>query len=392
MTISTLPLSYCTNVHPGLTVAEIESGLDQYSVPIRKKYNAPLAAGLWLAQPVVKELSDNPDLLDRFIQGLHDRDLSCYTLNAFPYGNFHSERVKENVYLPDWSTKERLEYTKQSAQILSALMPEGREGSISTVPLGFKEFEYNGKMIDQCVSQIIELARFLDDLHDESGKRIRLAIEPEPFCIIETTDEALMFFKQLWKKAESENASDEVRDHIGLCYDVCHQSVEFENVEESIQRVDQAGIRINKLHISCAIELENPAGNPEALKTLANYVEPRYLHQTMAKTSEGEILRYVDLDQNLIENPPESFLNAECWRIHFHVPVNAEKLGPLKTTRPDLKKAITSIGKLSYAPHLEVETYTWEVLPGEENDLVQGFSEELSSTRLLLSNQLLNTN
>jgi sugar phosphate isomerase/epimerase len=392
MTISSLPLSYCTNVHPGFTVAEIESGLDQYSVPIRKKYNATLAAGLWLAQPVVKELSGNPDLLDRFIQGLHDRDLSCYTLNAFPYGNFHSERVKENVYLPDWSTKERLEYTKQSAQILSALMPEGREGSISTVPLGFKEFEYNGKMIDQCVSHIIELARFLDDLHDESGKRIRLAIEPEPFCIIETTDEALMFFKQLWKKAEDENASDEVRDHIGLCYDVCHQSVEFENVEESIQRIDQAGIRINKLHISCAIELENPAGNPEALKALANYVEPRYLHQTMAKTSEGEILRYVDLDQNLIENPPEGFLNAECWRIHFHVPVNAENLGPLKTTRPDLKKAITSIGNLSYAPHLEVETYTWEVLPGEENDLVQGFSQELSSTRLLLSNQLLNTN
>lgn len=386
MTLSTLPLSYCTNVHPGQTIAEIDAGRDRYTVKVQHQLERPLAAGLWLAQPVVAELQSAPESLPAFVERLQQRDLACYTLNAFPYGDFHSERVKENVYIPDWTTPERLQYTHDCARILAALMPEGTEGSISTVPLGFKEFEHPDDFNDRACTQLIELARRLDELYDDTGKLVRLAIEPEPFCLLETTDEAIAFFEDLWQRADKMGVGDVVRQTIGLCYDVCHQAVEFEEIDQSIHKLVDAGVRINKVHITCAIEIDNPAENEAGRRALADYVEPRYLHQTMARASTGDVHRLVDLTTEHALQPPAEFLQAEKWRVHFHVPVNAESLGPLGTTRNELRQALATVAALEYAPHLEVETYTWQVLPGQQSEeLVDGLTREMTATHELLA-------
>lgn len=389
MTVSPLPLSYCTNVHPGRSVEEVDRGLDTFTVPIKSNYGNPLAAGLWLANSVTKELLGQPENSRRFADRLTQRELTCHTLNAFPYGDFHSDRVKENVYLPDWSQPERLQYTLDCARILAVLLPEGTEGSISTVPLGFKGFEHPEGFMQQCREQLLKTAQFLADLEKETGKAIRLAIEPEPFCLLETTAEAVAFFEQLWSHADSTGAGEIARRHIGLCYDVCHQAVEFEDIPQSIRAIDDAGIRINKLHISCAIQIETPA-DQESRRAIAAYVEPRYLHQTMALTKSGQVLRQIDLTEDLALEPPPDFLDAAQWRVHFHVPVNAETLGPLGTTRHELRQALSSVALLNYAPHLEVETYTWEVLPETRNRpietglLINGLTQELLGTRKLL--------
>jgi len=387
MSVSTLPLSYCTNVHPGRSVAEVDEGLDRFTVPIKTGFGHELAAGLWLAAPVIRELQASPDSVRRFAEGLNRRGLTCYTLNAFPYGDFHSARVKENVYLPDWTQASRLEYTLDCAKVLAELLPAGADGSISTVPLGFKPFEHPADFADRCASQLIELARSLDQLHSQTGKRIRLAIEPEPFCVLETTAETLQFFARLRERAADAGALDVVQNHLGVCYDVCHQAVEFEDVAASIRSLAAASIRINKVHITCAIEIADPGRNAEARRVLARYVEPRYLHQTFARLATGGVVKQVDLDVPLTETPPPEFANASMWRVHFHVPVNAEALGPLGTTRGELKRALDVIPELNYAPHLEVETYTWEVLPGGGTpNLVEGFTRELLATRQLIGN------
>ena len=387
MALSALPLSYCTNVHPGRSVAEVEAGLDRYTVPVKEAYGHPLAAGLWLARPVVSELLATRDGLARFAEGLARRGLTCHTLNAFPYGDFHSERVKERVYLPDWTSRERLDYTVQCATALAGLLPEGvAEGSISTLPLGFREFDNPPDFRDRCAAQLVECARQLDEVRRSTGKLIRLAIEPEPFCVVETTPEAIDFFKMLWREAERRGAADAVRTHLGLCYDVCHQAVEFEDVGESIRALDRAGVRINKVHASCALQLDDPRNNVEGRAALKRYVEPRYLHQTIAVTPAGRHARAADLTHGLIDDPGYDFLSAPSWRVHFHVPVNAERIGPLATTRPALREALAAVAALDYAPHLEVETYTWEVLPGAgPADLVAGLTRELAATRDLLN-------
>ena len=149
MSLSQLPLSYCTNVHPGRSVAEVEAGLERYTIPVQKRFSQPLAAGLWLAKPVVTELLATPDGVRRFAEGLSKRGLTCHTLNAFPFGDFHGTRVKENVYLPDWTSDDRLQYTLQCATVLAELLPEGGESSISTLPLGFKAFKHPPDFLDR---------------------------------------------------------------------------------------------------------------------------------------------------------------------------------------------------------------------------------------------------
>lgn len=385
MSISSLPLSYCTNVHPGRSIAEVDEGLDRFTLPIKQGYGDELAAGLWLAASVIRELESTPDAVSRFADGLKRRGLACYTLNAFPYGDFHSARVKENVYLPDWTQPNRLDYSLACARVLAALLPDNVDGSISTVPLGFKPFEHPADFADRCADQLIEFSRQLDRLRTDTGKLIRLAIEPEPFCVLETTAETLAFFQRLRERAADVSALELVQTHLGVCYDVCHQAVEFEDVAASIRSLAAAEIRINKVHITCAIEIANPGSNPAALAALARYVEPRYLHQTFARTATGSIVKQVDLDTPLATTPSPEFRDASMWRVHFHVPVDAEHLGPLGTTRGELKRALAVVPELDYAPHLEVETYTWEVLPGGGTpNIVEGFTRELLATKRLL--------
>ncbi|MDZ4686844.1 MAG: metabolite traffic protein EboE [Planctomycetaceae bacterium] len=386
MTLSRMPLSYCTNVHPGRSLAEVQDGLTRFMLPIRERFGEPLAAGLWLSRPVIDELQ-TADTLARFADFLRHRDLPCYTLNAFPYGDFHSDRVKEQVYLPDWTHPDREQYTLNCARVLTALLPDGVDGSLSTVPLGFKALATSTDFLDRCLNRLIATATGLARLRDETGRTVRLAIEPEPLCVLETTDETVAFFQQLRDRADGSRASNAVREHLGVCYDVCHQSVEFEDIAASIRQLVAADIRINKVHISCAIEARNPTRDPAVREALLRYVEPRYLHQTFARTPSGARTWHTDLDRELVMSPSPEFAAAEIWRVHFHVPVDAERLGPLGTTRADLQRALAVLPELKYAPHLEVETYTWEVLPdGGRTELVEGFARELRATRTLLNN------
>ncbi|HBN75984.1 MAG TPA: hypothetical protein DD473_09220 [Planctomycetaceae bacterium] len=385
MSISTLPLSYCGNVHPANTVPEFIQVLQDKTALVQQKTGSRIAAGLWLPDAITREIESKPQLLDDIQITLQQHDLICYTLNAFPFGNFHSERVKEQVYLPDWTQENRREYTIHCARILAALLPDGVEGSISTVPLGFKELSGREGFLKECCDQLIETARLLDEIHDDTGRIIRLAIEPEPLCVLETTPEVVDFFAMLRERVKSNELAEIVERHLGVCYDVCHQSVEFEDVAASIRTLQEQDIRINKVHITCAIELQNPATNEAGRKFLADFAEPRYLHQTF-RTQSGKSQSINDLTAEFANSPPADWLDAPSWRIHFHVPVHAENLGPLNTTRPDLKLALAEIAKLEYAPHLEVETYTWSVMPGENlPDPCEGLAREMTATQQLLA-------
>ncbi|WP_339612508.1 metabolite traffic protein EboE [uncultured Rubinisphaera sp.] len=385
MSISTLPLSYCGNVHPANTFSELIQVLQSKTALVQQKTGSKIAAGLWLPDAITREIESKPQLLNEIQSTLQQHDLICYTLNAFPFGNFHSERVKEQVYLPDWTNPDRRDYTIRCARILATLLPEGVEGSVSTVPLGFKDLSGREGFLEECCDQLIETARLLDEIHDDTGRIIRLAIEPEPLCVLETTAEVVDFFVMLRERMNSQEVAEIVERHLGVCYDVCHQSVEFEDVAASIRTLQEHDIRINKVHITCAIELQNPATNEAGRTFLADFAEPRYLHQTFrAQSDKTESI--TDLTADFVKNPPADWFNAPCWRIHFHVPVHAENLGPLATTRPDLKLALAEIANLEYAPHLEVETYTWSVMPGENlPDPCEGLAREMNATQQLLA-------
>ena len=378
------PLSYCTNVHPCRSRNDLERIITQEARSVQEQCGFSIGVGLWLPEVVISEVAQDATVTRSIASLLADQGLQCFSLNAFPFGDFHSERVKENVYLPDWSDIRRLDYTRLCSKFLAGVLTREDEGSVSTLPLAYKQAVQSPDFSKRAIDQLVQLSRDLDRLHHETGKTIRLAIEPEPFCLLETTPETIHFFEMLWDAADKAGVGELVRQHIGVCYDVCHQAVEFENASVAISELAAADIRINKVQISCAIELNKPS-DEKARQALAAFAEQRYLHQTFARHSDGRVISHTDLSQELALDPPPDWKQAEKWRVHFHVPVDADRLGPLGTTRPELIRALHALGQLPYEPHLEVETYTWPVLPGvESGDVIAGMSRELIATRDLL--------
>lgn len=390
MSFSNLPISYCANVHPGESFARALAGIRTYAAPVaralRERENQPIAVGPWMTAAAIAELESPgapPPALVGLLEALiADAGLVVYTMNAFPFGNFHARRVKETVYLPDWTTTARLEFTLGVARLLARLLPDDTEGSISTSPCAFKAAVPAGSRPEIFFPMLLRCARELARLRDRTGRTIRLAIEPEPGCVLETTPETIAFFETLWRHAANEGIEPLTREHLGVCFDVCHQAVEFEDLGDSVAALAAAGIRVNKVHVTCALELDRP-GDPAARAHLARFAEERYLHQTFARHPSGRMLSILDLTAEHANFPPAAWLEAPAWRVHFHVPVYRDRIGPLKTTRPALSSALRQVGQLPYAPHLEVETYTWSVMPGADSpehlDLVSELVRELSS-------------
>lgn len=339
-------ITYCSNIHPGEGWAETFTALKQH-VPAVKAAVSPNHAfpiGLRLSHRAAVELGSEENR--RFGDWLRGNDCFVPTLNGFPYGSFHGERVKEQVYLPDWRSPRRAAYTILLADLLAGWLPEGMDGSISTVPIGIKRADSDSDSGD-AREQILAVLSHLRTLRRERGVRIVLALEPEPGCLLESTDEVCDFFRAL-------ALPPDLRDLLGICYDCCHQAVEFENPADSLARLAAAGVPIAKVQVSSALRLLAPTR-----QELRHFDEPCYLHQVVVRSGSGDLRRYLDLPEAIERHRAEA---DEEWRCHFHVPIFVAKAGAHGTTRAFLEEILPLLppGLL-----LEVETYTWEVLPAE---------------------------
>ncbi|WP_046168081.1 metabolite traffic protein EboE [Chromobacterium vaccinii] len=371
-------LSYCTNIHAGDSLAEIEASLDDFLPAIRAHLeewralspDAPFGLGLRLSAQAAESLLQ-PDTLSAFAARLESLHAYVFTINAFPWGNFHQKPVKQSVYQPDWRSSQRAAYTIHCARTLAALLPPGVEGSISTVPLGFAEGDCAAAMADslpQLRLAVLELNRLMR----ETGKEIVLALEPEPACLLENTADALHFFQQYWFAEDNlaqlarladcalPKALELARRHLGVCYDVCHGAVEFEDPCATLASLLDASIRVAKIQLSCALRVE--AMDERAAIQLRTFDDGIYLHQVVRRNASG-LQRHPDLPQAL-SLPPDA-IRRESWRVHCHVPLfwQAPPEAALANTRDSLDAVLGLLRRQAVSPHLEVETYTWDVLP-----------------------------
>jgi sugar phosphate isomerase/epimerase len=362
-------LTYCTNIHAGETWEETFSSLKTHLPAIDAEVSpgAALGVGLRLSAIAAEALAE-PHALDEFKGFLNDGGYYVFTINGFPYGPFHGQRVKEEVYQPDWSFDQRLAYTNRLAALLAELLPSGMSGSVSTVPGTFKPLA-EPRRIARITENLIAHVAFLVELERRSGKTVALALEPEPYCFLETIDETVAYFEGHLFGAEAARrlaeltgldpaaAEAALRTHLGVCYDVCHAAVEYEDPAGSIEALRAAGIAIPKLQLSAALRIpEVKAGTAQAL---AAFDEPVYLHQTIERRH-GELIRHLDLPTALAEI--DRAIGNE-WRVHFHVPIFLVELEHFSTTQDFLKTILELQRANPISPHLEVETYTWDVLP-----------------------------
>ncbi len=354
-------LAYCTNVHRGNTWEETFHSLRHEVLEVRRRVcpDQSYAIGLRLGAEAARKLSDPQELL-RFQRWLDAHDCYVFTINGFPYGEFHGARVKERVYRPDWTTRERLEYTLALFEILEKLLPKGGEGSVSTLPGSFKEFITADKIPEELFQNLLTCSSAIEELEKAKQLDLHLGLEPEPLGLFETTPETIAFFNDLGGRTQDPTA---LLEKIGVNYDCCHLAVEGEEPESGLEALKSNGIRISKLHLSSALSARP---DPENLQALGRFVEEVYLHQVVIM-KDGRVARRIkDLDLALEAAQDPNFALGDEWRIHFHVPLHASPAEGLGDTGSHVLQTMDWLARNPQAcRHLEMETYTWEVLPRE---------------------------
>ena len=359
-----LHLAYCTNIHRGETWAETFETLRVHTLAVRDRVaqDKPYAIGLRLGESAARELSD-PNVLLTFQRWLDVQNCYVFTINGFPYGRFHGDRVKERVYQPDWTSDDRVDYTNLLFDLLAQLVPIGIAGSVSTVPLSFKSFITTEDQVQELRRQIWRTVEHIAKVSEKSGRDLHLGLEPEPLCYLETTAEAVSFFDSM----RDDHPNDpRLKQHLGVNYDTCHLAIEYENPADSLLLLKQNDIKVSKLHFSSALKVRPNRQRRDALRA---FVDRVYFHQVIERFGNGPLKRYADLDVALAEAPEFSEGNLPEWRIHFHIPLHSKPTSLFETTADHLLGVMDFLQQdPSLCSHIEMETYTWEVLPSDIKD------------------------
>ncbi|MCA9309631.1 MAG: metabolite traffic protein EboE [Phycisphaerales bacterium] len=363
-------LGYCTNVHAGATLDATLANLRRYAAPIRAAVSpdAPMGIGLWLSDESSRDATGR---LHELREVLHELGLVTFTLNGFPFGDFHQSVVKTAVYQPTWLRPERVAYTRRLAHILAAIMPDDTEGSISTLPLAWGGTPFSVDDSRRAWAHLASVVETLAQIEQDTGRCIHLDIEPEPGCVLGSHADAHAWLE---RHLPSGAPGDLVRRHLRVCHDICHAAIMFEQQAEVVRHYHDIGIRIGKVQVSSAIRAQI---SPAAAAQFRTFCEDRYQHQTTCRRADGGHTFEADLPdmlRRLKAGDPDA---AGEWRVHFHVPIGLERFGELETTRSLIPECIDLLRH--EVDHWEVETYAWSVLPPQlqADSLVEGIAAEL---------------
>lgn len=407
-----IQIGYCGNVHPALTVDQVLDNVQRHARTVRNLCypDESLPFGIWVSKTALDQLQSEGNV-QRLRDAMLQHHVNAFTINGFPYGDFHQPVVKHTVYQPDWTTDERLDYTLKLASLHDALLPAGQCSTISTLPLGWpqkngKPFTYQQRplplnqkadahFLTACANQLRSCAASLAKLKIQTGRHCMVCIEPEPGCVLDTAEDVCQFFNEyLFSGSDAQT----VRVHIGVCHDICHSAVMFEDQAHAIKAYSQNGITIGKVQVSSAVEVDfgvlDGQQKLESLQTLSTFSEPKYLHQTCIQL-EGETIFYSDLAEAIKAHPDPDGV----WRIHFHVPIFASSLGQIGTTQAAITECIEALetqahhesdsGEFVSPIHFEIETYAWNVLPAAHRscEITTDIAAEISWFRNLVQSR-----
>jgi hypothetical protein len=389
-------LTYSTLVHPGDDWPQMWDSLTTYVPKVKSRiaHNQRFGVSLRLSANSAETLVNSRTERDKLKKFLGENNMYLYTVNAFPYGAFKGTVVKEQVYEPDWRSEERTRYTQNVADILADVTEQDISPSIQSAPLGFKPRVTGNDVVASFTNHVLRVAAHLVALEARTGRTVTLALEPEPYCFLETTDETVEYFtKHLYSGAAADmlaklaqipisEAHVALRRHVGIVFDICHQAVEYENIAECLQKLVDAGIPIFKLQEAAALHVPNVT--QQIVDTLKRYAQTIYLTQTVEKKN-GKLTRFLNLEDAFAAWDKDP--GPREWRTHFHVPVFLDELGPFRTTRFAIEDALRFHKARPLSRQLEIETYTWDVLPDnlKTGDIVDYVCRELDWVRGQLS-------
>lgn len=384
-----LHLTYCTNIHAADGWTAVFENLRRYAPGLKQRFapDAPFGIGLRLSARDARELLDGH--LDEFRDWLAREGLYVAIINGFPFGAFHRSVVKAEVYAPAWTEDERVRYTLDLVEILAALLPAGLDGGVSTAPLSYKAWLPASDTAGwrAATTNVIRVATTMARLRRERGIDVHLDIEPEPDCSIENTGETLAFF-ETWLLPigipilahdlgiTEDEARADLLHHVRVCFDCCHFAVEYEDPLVALDRLASSGIQIGRVQLSSALRVVMPkdaAAQARVTGRLRPFDDATYLHQVIARRTD-RLEHFPDLGDAI------AACHGDCgseWRIHFHVPLFTRDYDGLESTQDYVRTVLDAVRSRPITTHLEIETYTWDVLPGAlKIDLLESIARE----------------
>lgn len=373
-------LTYCTNIHAGESWEDHFAALKENVPRIKEQLSPdkPFGIGLRLSHLASLELGKK-ETLETFTEWLDKTQCYVFVINGFPYGGFHHTKVKDRVHAPDWTTQDRVLYTIQLFNILSALLPEGMEGGVSTSPLSYRHWhgtaqEERQQAFETATENILKVVDDLIKIRETTGQLLHIDVEPEPDGLIGNGPEFISWYRDVLLPQgirylknhlgyEADQATAAIKDHVQLCYDICHFAVGYEDHDAMVRELDIQEIKVGRIQISAALKADmapNPVDRGKTVEAFRQFNESTYLHQVVARQEDGSFIRYPDLPEALQDANAAS---TREWRSHFHVPLFVKDYGVLQSTQADIEKVLSIQKAKPFSPFMEVETYTWEVLP-----------------------------
>ncbi|MCE6990392.1 metabolite traffic protein EboE [Dyadobacter sp. CY323] len=393
-------LTYCSNIHPGEKWADHFKSLRE-NIPYIREQLAPGEAfglGLRIANEASIELS-NPATLAEFQNWLDEQNVYVFVINGFPYGGFHNTVVKDDVHTPDWTTTDRLEYTIRLFRILAELLPDGMHGGVSTPPLSYRLWWKSDtdkyQATRDATQHVLQLLDKLIEIEQETGKVLHLDIEPEPDGLLDSISDFITWYQEMLLPEgtiyllekhgfEPSQAREVTLRHIQLCYDICHAAVGYEDPADIIADLNDHGIKVGRIQVSSALKVNFDTEKEVKLRAIETFDEPVYLHQVVARNADNSLTHYPDLKDAIKDWNG----NQEEWRVHFHVPLFINSYGVLESTQDDIIKTLALHQQSPFSSFLEVETYTWGVLPEDmQKPIGESIVRELEWVKKILEHE-----
>lgn len=393
MSQSLSPLGYSSNLHAAETVVELERVLAAFTAEVRQRLGwERIGLDLRLGSTAIREMGGDPAALARVRRALDQAGASAHSLNAFPLRPFQAAVVKADAYRPDWTEDERTDDTIAIIPVALALCDDAFV-TVSTVPGSYRPF---GAVKNDHTKIAANLGRFAGHAAKAkrtSGRTVMLCLEPEPWCTLETSHDAVAFWQGPLAQAgvaaaasvldgDQAAARAAIAEHLGLCFDTCHFSLAFEDQRAVAERLVAAKIPIGKCQFSAAPEVRDPQRDAAGVAALRALAEPRFMHQTAATSASGSLSKVEDLDQ--LDACLARLPNATAVRSHFHIPVDREpQTSGLSSTVADSRLGLAAC--LAHGcRHISVETYTWSILAAHERDALSGTVRELQALQRLI--------
>ncbi len=122
-----------------------------------------------------------------------------------------------------------------------------------------------------------------------------------------------------------EEAKNVIRQFLGVNFDTCHQLVQYEDLIQSVGFLQQSEIKIFKVQVSNAIQVDNPLKNVKDMDVIEKYfMNSKFLHQVVGVNAERKpVIFSLDLPYLFTSEGKNELAQRGVTqlRTHYHVPV-----------------------------------------------------------------------